>query len=144
MNEEDEEAFRNLVTKRLANYVRMSDITQELCEQTGMAWPEAESFVREVASLEEKTVHRRRSPALMGLGLVIFVGGVGLMFVSAFFVSNLVIFYRTNLPELLSTVQILIFIVTEAPSALWLGSFGLAMVVGSLVGMREVWANWLY
>jgi hypothetical protein len=143
MNQE-EEALREMIVKRLANHVRLSNITQEICEKTGMYWSEAEAFVREVAMLDEKTVRRKRSPALIGLGLVTFIGGMGLMFVAIFLISNIVIFYRTTQPELLSTVNILLLIGNEAPFALWICSLGLAMVAGSLIGMRDVWMDWLH
>lgn len=144
MKPEEELAWRERIIKRLANHDRLSDITQEICEETGLHWSAAEALVREVAIMEEKTVRRKRSPALVGLSLAIFLGGLGLIVLTIFTISNVVIFYRATQPELLSTINILLLIMNEAPFALWVGSLGLAMVIGSWLGLRDVWADWLH
>jgi hypothetical protein len=144
MNLEEESAWRERIIKRLANHDRLSDITQEICEETGLHWSAAEALVREVAVMEEKTVRRKRSPALVGLSLAIFLGGLGLIVLTIFTISNVFIFYRTTQPELLSTINILLLIINDAPFALWIGSLGLAMVIGSWLGLRDVWSDWLH
>lgn len=139
----DDDALRQLVIRRLANHVRASDVSQEICEKTGLAWGEAESFVREVAAMEEKTIRRRRSPALFGLGAAIFLGGLGLVAITVSTVVNVITYYHTTQPEIWGAVNILLFVVNQSPMALWLGALGLAMIMGSLIGMRDVWVDWL-
>lgn len=143
MERDEEDALRQLVIRRLANHVRASDVTQEICEKTGLGWGEAESFVREVAVMEEKNIRRRRSPALFGLGAAIFLGGLGLLAMTIFTVFNVITYYRATQQEIWGTVNILLFITQQAPMALWLGALGLAMIMGSLIGMRDMWLDWL-
>lgn len=141
--EYDDEALRNLVVERLVAHKRMSDITQEVCERSGMYWSEAEAWVREIAVVHEGTIRRKRSPALIVLALITFFGGAVLLVATFFVTSNVIAFYRSSQPEVLSTINILLLIANEAPTAIWLGSVGLAMLAGSLLGMRDVWADWL-
>jgi hypothetical protein len=143
MESDEEDALRQMVIRRLANQRRASDVTQEICEKTGLAWSEAEAFVREVAVMEEKTIRRRRSPALFGLGAVIFLGGLGLVAITISTVVNVITHYRATQPEIWGTVNILLFVANQAPLAFWVGALGLAMVMGSLIGMRDVWVDWL-
>lgn len=140
---EKEDELREFVVKELANHRRISDITQSICERSGMYWTEAEALVREMAVLEEKAIQKRRSPALTALALVTFVGGVALLFVTFWGISNVVNFYRSTQPELLSTINILLLIANEAPSMIFMSALGLAMISGSLLGMRSVWSNLL-
>lgn len=143
MESGEEDALRQMVIHRLANHKRASDIAQEVCEKTGLGWSEAEAFVREVAVMEEKNIRRRRSPALFGLGVVIFLGGLGLVALTVSSIFNVLTHYRATQPEIWGTVGILLLIVNQAPQAFWLGALGLAMVMGSLIGMRDVWLDWL-
>jgi len=144
MERDEEDALRQLVIRRLANHVRASDVTQEICEKTGLGWGEAEAFVREVAVMEEKNIRRRRSPALFGLGAAIFLGGLGLLAITVSTVVNTITYYRTTQTEILGAVNVLLFIVNQSPMVLWLGALGMAMIMGSLIGMRDVWVDWLY
>lgn len=141
--ENDEEVLRNLVVERLAAHKRVSDITQEVCERSGMYWSEAEAWVREIAVMHDSTIRKKRSPVLIALALATFLGGAGLLAATFFAASNVIAFYRSSQPEVLSTINILLLIANEAPTAIWLGSLGLAMLAGSLLGMRDVWADWL-
>jgi hypothetical protein len=144
MERDEEDALRQLVIRRLANHVRASDVTQEICEKTGLGWGEAEAFVREVAVMEEKTIRRRRSPALFGLGAAIFLGGLGLLAITVSTVVNTITYYRTTQTEIWGAVNVLLFIVNQSPMVLWLGALGMAMIMGSLIGMRDMWLDWLY
>jgi hypothetical protein len=139
----NEEELRELIIKRLVNHTRISDIAQEVSEQSGLYWSDAEALVREVALMQEHTIHQKRSPMLAALAVATFLGGMVMLIMTVFAVSNVIVFYRTTQPELLSTINILLFIANEAQLALWLGLFGLAMVSGSLLGMRDVWMVWL-
>jgi hypothetical protein len=143
MESGEEDKLRQLVIRRLANHRRTSDVAQEICEKTGLAWGEAEAFVREVAAMEEKTIRRRRSPALFGLGAAIFLGGLGLVTITISTVVNVITYYRATQPEIWGTVNILLFVANQAPLAFWVGALGLAMIMGSLIGMRDVWVDWL-
>lgn len=143
MESGEEDALRQMVIHRLANHRRASDVAQEICEKTGLGWGEAEAFVREVAVMEEKNIRRRRSPALFGLGAVIFLGGLGLVALTVSSSVNLITHYRATQQELLGTVGILLLIINQAPQVFWLGALGLAMVMGSLIGMRDMWLDWL-
>lgn len=141
--EDKDEVLRNLVVERLVAHKRISDITQEVCERSGLYWSEAEAWVREIAVTHEGTIRRKRSPALVVLALITFLGGAGLLVATFFVISNVIAFYRSSQPEVLSTINILLLVANEAPTAIWLGSVGLAMLAGSLLGMRDVWADWL-
>jgi hypothetical protein len=108
-----------------------------------MYWSEAEAWVREIAVMHDSTIRKKRSPVLIALALATFLGGAGLLAATFFSAGNVIAFYRSSQPEVLSTINILLLIANEAPTAIWLGSLGLAMLAGSLLGMRDVWADWL-
>lgn len=139
----DENKQRDLIIKRLVSHRAISDIVQEVCEQTGMYWDDAEALVNEIAHSHEVSIRKKRSPIVVAMAMAIFVGGVGLLVMTVFVTSNIILFYRSTQPEVLSTINILLLLANEAPLALGLGSLGLAMIAGSMLGMRDVWLDWL-
>lgn len=140
---ENDQALHEYIVSELAEHRRESDIAQAICERSGMYWSDAEAWVREVALLEAKTIRKRRSPALVALAVVTFLGGMALLILAASLTVTVITFYRATQPEMLSTLNILMLIANEASSLVWLSGLGLAMMLGSLWGMRDVWSDWL-
>jgi hypothetical protein len=143
MDANQQEALKKFVINELAKHRRQSDVTQSVCEKTGLYWDEAERFVQEVAETYHLQVRRKRSPILVALSMAIALAGLGLVLMTIYTISGIVIFHRSTQPEVLSTLNILMLIVNEASTAVWLGSIGLAMLVGGMLGMQQVWSDWL-
>jgi hypothetical protein len=66
----------------LAAHKKPNDIIFQLCKQTGWDWKQAQQFVEDVAEENQKEIHIRRSPLLIGLGFLFVISGAVLTFSS--------------------------------------------------------------
>lgn len=73
-----DEELVELVVRRLASHTRPNDIAYELCERTGLSWPQAEALVHEIAANQRHRIGRRQTPILLITGLMTILIGVGL------------------------------------------------------------------
>ncbi len=143
MRHMNDEQIHDWILDQLSNGRRKDDIVKELAEKTGRHWGDLEQLVLQVSHEKAITIRRRQSPWVAGLALVTFLGGVGLLAVTGFIIYKVVEFYRTTQPEVFSMINIFFLVFNEAPTAIWLGSLGLAMMLGSMRGMQKVWEDWL-
>jgi hypothetical protein len=137
MEQADLHAF---ILDRLTGAVNPDDIVMELCEKHGLAWPEAEALVLEIQSEHGNAITRRQSPLLTIIALGLFLGGLALIGISAYSLIEIVqsysqadLFY-TDMPGAL------MMILEYGYGSLATIGLGAAIVLGSLVGMRRVWA----
>ena len=144
----DNDELTAYVTQRLCEADNPGDIILEVCEKTGWLWPKAEEFVNQVQNRKEPEIAKRQFPIMFLLALGIFLAGLGLV---AYGVYDIVeswnqlshareYIIQGKLPPVdIYSVDISIFLMPIAP--LFTGT---AMMLGSLLGMREVWYHLLY
>jgi hypothetical protein len=136
----DTEALTAHIIHRLADAVPPGDIVLEICNKTGLSWPEVEMLVKQVQTEHEKDITKKQSPLLTMLAFGIFAGGVGLLAYAVYTIYLVTGAYTGaalnpwNLPNVFN------FIFNYASYTLYAILFGVAMILGSLLGMREVWA----
>lgn len=68
--------LRKWVVGCLSNHKKPNDIIFELCRRTGWDWNQAKRFVAQVVDLDQKQVHQKRMPLLVGIGIFTMVAGV--------------------------------------------------------------------
>lgn len=129
------------IIRRLAETADRNKVVEELCIERGLHWAEADEIVEHVTQVHHSEVTRQQSPFLVLLSISIFLGGVLLMAWNLMGAYNY-FWYRFDpkSPDVLGfyllasdTVQFL-----NAPP---LFITGLAMVVGSYFGMKDVWSS---
>lgn len=135
---DDAELERYIIT-RLGNAANENDLILEICETRGVSWPEAEALVRRVAADREPAIAGRRLPVLFIIALIIFTGGLALViYESSILISALETAIDSGFQSL-DTLTGLVLIFNTAISHLTGIAIGAAMMLGSLVGMRQAW-----
>lgn len=112
----------------------------DICDKTGMYWPEAEALVEQVQAEHEQDVTMRQFPLLSLVAFSIFVGGVGLLAYSIYMLFLTTSAYTSTALNPWDLPDTLNFIFNYAAFTLSLILFAIAIILGSLLGMRQVWA----
>ena len=131
----------NYIVDRLSDAVTPDDIIMDICDKTGISWPEAEALVEQVQSEHEQDVTKRQFPLLTLVALSIFVGGVGLLTYSVYMLFLTTSTYTSTTLNPWDLPDTLNFIFNYAAFTLSLILFAIAMILGSLLGMRQIWAT---
>jgi hypothetical protein len=76
--------LRKWVVGALSNHKKPNEIIFQLCQRTGWDWNLAKRFVEQVVEMDQKEVHQRRMPLLVGIGILMMVLGA-VAFLPAFF-----------------------------------------------------------
>jgi uncharacterized membrane protein len=119
----DEQLVQRIV-KDLARHRDRNEIIREVCEQSGLNWPEADQLVQQVAQEHRRSISRRQGPLMIFLSVGTLLIGValllqGLEFFMAFFQGE-------TLQQILSLRTAYLRIIG--------GLTGLGMLVGGLLG----------
>lgn len=121
-----------------------NDLILEICNRTGMNWPNAQALVEKVRSDNSGTIARRQAPFLTSIALILFVAGAGMMVYEGFTLAETIGLFLRNGNDPLSLMGLLVFVFSSAPGTIGILILGLAMVLGSLIGMSEVWRGLLF
>ena len=136
----DNSQLETFIIDRLASAVNPDDIILEICNQTNLSWAEAEERVNKVQSEHEYAVTRQQSPLLTVIALGLFIGGFALIGVSVFTLVGIIQFYTQADLFYTDMAAFLLYLFQYASGSLGMIGLGLAMILGSLAGMRRVWA----
>jgi hypothetical protein len=127
--------LRKWVVGCLSGHKKPNDIIFQLCRRTGWDWNQSKRFVEQVIELDQKEVHQRRMPLLLGIGILFLIVGA-VSFLSAF--VDLVAILSTLEPPL--DLQKIINAVLMAKSIYFLIARlagGLVLVVGMSYGISN-------
>jgi hypothetical protein len=113
---------------------------RSICEQTGKKWEEVESLLECVRAEHEQEITRRQSPLLSMIALVTFIAGVGISIYSAYFLVMVIQGYCNMPVSPLGIPDLFQAIFTTAYTSIGGLVLGLGMMLGSILGMRQVWA----
>jgi hypothetical protein len=86
--------LRKWVVGALSGHKKPNEIIFQLCQRTGWDWNLAKRFVEQVIEMDQKEVHQRRMPLLVGIGILFVITGT-VSFISAFI----------DLKEIFSTLE---------------------------------------
>ncbi len=122
-----------------------NDIILDICVRYRMSWPEAEALVRQVQTENQDTVTLRNAPLLTVVALVTFISGLVLLAIGLYTLALLaaaVIVAREG-GNIFSSWEFYFSVNTMVRTGLQPLAgipIGFAMMLGSLLGMRDVWA----
>ena len=127
--------LRKWVVSCLSGHKKSSDIIFELCRRTGWDWNQAKRFVEQVAELDQKQVHQRRMPLLLGIGVLFMITGA-VSFISAFMDLS-VILSELEPPLDLEKIINAAFMSRSIYSLIGKFAFGMIAVVGGGYGISS-------
>jgi|WetSurMetagenome_2_1015567.scaffolds.fasta_scaffold167657_2 hypothetical protein len=142
------------IIDQLGRSVKLDDLLYDVCQKANTTWPEAEQLVRQIQSENHRLIVRKQFPLQFILALAIFIGGLIFLAYGTFLIVTqigLVNEYVGSVvngnPEIdaiqkISVTFLAVYHLGFTPLA---SEFlGAALVLGSLIGMREVWAEILW
>ncbi len=139
------------------------DIITGICGITGLTWEESEDMLERVQAENQAVVVRRQFPLMFIVALTFFIAGFvlaayGIYAISLFFSpqaglpADLTTYFMPIIEHGLNPLHVVqttipayfklfVFFLFSPFSAIF---FGIAMIIGSLVGMQDVWAAILH
>jgi hypothetical protein len=149
----------SFILERSGKSFNHDEIITELCENTGLTWGEAEALVVQVQAENQATIARHQFPLMFFVALVIFTTG---LLLTGYGIYGIFLNFspQGSMPDDLTTYfmpiietgldpfhalllaisayfkLILYFLI----SPISLTFLGIAMLIGSLVGMRKTWS----
>jgi len=145
MNEEEQAAY---IVHHLTEGDDPKDLILDICQKTNLSWPEAEALVKQVQEEKQAVIARKQLPLLFTLALGIFIVGLGLIGYSVYTIYSQVSIARLsgdvqaleqNIDAMQRVYSFFRFALESGGRTLFILILGIAMVFGSLLGMRDTW-----
>ena len=135
----DQEGLVEYIVGRLSSSVSINDITYEVCEKSGMQWQDAKAWIEDIRLEQANSVTRRQSPILITIALSLFIGGLVVVGYTVYtFIDLYDVAVGTQATEL-GVTFFLLYTFQYAPLLIPLFLTGCSMILGSLLGMQNVW-----
>jgi hypothetical protein len=158
----DNDELTNNIIHLLSKADNRDDIIQEVCQNTGYSWSEAEELVRRIQEKNEGKIAKEQMPLLIGVAFFTFAAG---LLLTVYGVVTIVTFVTANKgdwgprditsyimpmieksadpvsalrPAIFPYFNLILGFILSPLSAIF---FGILMLLGSLIGMRKVWSN---
>ncbi len=123
------------IVDKLSKGNKPSDIVYALCEKHGISWADAETLVKTVSTTHGSHIARKQMPLMFGIALITFLGGLALC---GYSLNSLITILQAPGDEILRLLFISIqtnFLLSPISTLV----YGIAMILGSLLGMRDTW-----
>ena len=132
------------ILDRLSAHASLDQITYAVCEKYGLQWDEAYSMVFYVKTGQAQEIAKRQFPMMIGAALFTFVGGVAAIAWAIVELGHLAspLIAEGALTGMSATL--LMLLIETAPGYFGIIGVGLAMIAGSIVGMRHEWSKLLF
>ena len=140
----DDQALKQFIIENLSEYEDPNDLILEICNRTGMKWLEAQALVDTVRAGNSSKIARKQAPLLTALALITFVAGVGILLFEGFTFINVFREFTSLGHHPWDVADLMLFVLAYAPGLLQFIPLALVMVLGSLVGMSDMWKAILF
>lgn len=136
------------ILKHLNDADDPNDIIFDICEKSGLAWPEAEALVRGIQEEHADDINVHQAPLLTAIAFVTFVGGLAVLAYGIYpiVLAAITLLQQGNIQSLLRSQEfsfVMNFMVRTGINPFIAIFFGTAMVLGSLLGMQDMWVSLL-
>ncbi len=144
----DKKEFIPDILKRLSDADDPNDIIFDLCEKSGLSWPEAEALVRGIQEEHGDDIAVHQSPLLTAIAFATFVCGLAVLAYGIYpiVLAVITLIQQGNFQSLLRSQEFSFFVnfmVRTGINPFIAIFFGAAMILGSLLGMQDVWVSLL-
>jgi hypothetical protein len=132
--------LRKWVIGCLSGHKKPNEIIFQLCRRTGWDWGQAKRFVEQVVEMDQKQIHQKRMPLLIGIGMLFMIMGA---FAFILGVNDLLeaISKLQNSPDI-STILGLIFNLPRLAMDPLGFMIRLAIVYGPAMFIGGAWGTW--
>ncbi|MFZ5822649.1 MAG: hypothetical protein ACOYYU_08115 [Chloroflexota bacterium] len=136
------EDLTDWIVELLADGHSTDDIILTLCERNDLSWSEAQAMVETIQAENRAAITRKQSPLLVMLALSTFLGGSGILAYLTFLFYALLSEYNGASPPSLPPLGY--YLLRYGDILASLGPLAIAMLMGSMLGMRSVWEAFLF
>jgi hypothetical protein len=137
MEKPESVSIEETILERLTNAEDRDKIIMDLCELKDMNWAEAQAMVESIEKQKKDQIVLAQSPVLVLIALVTFIGGFVLIGISVY---DIIIVYNTYASaKIPASAGFLLYLFTYGGFFWELALLGIAMIVGSLRGMQDIW-----
>ncbi len=135
------------IARRLAFTADRNQVVEEICLLHSLTWSQAETLVEHALEYHHERITRLQTPLLAPLALALFLGGTALAAWQLLGITAVLSTLTNPRAENFWDVYHLSFGLFDTLANFWgmLAAFatGLAMMLGSYIGMKDVWGAWL-
>lgn len=128
----------SFIVTQLSKGTNPNDIVLEVCRRSGIGWSEAQSLVERVKEEQRQRIARRQLPLLGFLALATLLAGLFIAVRALYALASHVELYLQVYPAPLNVLQLLLYLVRNAPGLMAAIMGGAVMVVGSASGVRRL------
>lgn len=143
----DDPHLLHSIARRLAFTADRNQVVEEICLLQNLSWSQAEELVEHALAYHDADIARMQTPILIPLALALFVGGAALAAWQLLGMTAVLSALASPPAGDFWDVYNLSFGLFDVLTNFWgmLAAFatGLAMMLGSYIGMKEVWGAWL-
>ena len=137
MNDDELDAY---LIHHLGEYDNPNDLILEICEKTGRPWAEVQAKLERVRSEHEREITLRQSPVMVIAAVAICLLGFGIAIYGVYMMIAVIQAYTATPVAPLEISDALQAIAASGYVGFGGLLVGAAMVMGSILGMRKVWA----
>jgi hypothetical protein len=143
----DDPHLLHSIARRLALTADRNQVVEEICLLHNITWSQAEELVERALADHSADITRLQTPILAPLALALFIGGAALSAWQLLGITAVLSALLNPRAESFWDVYNLSFGFFDVLTNFWgmLAAFvtGLAMMLGSYFGMKDVWLAWL-
>lgn len=143
----DDPHLLHSIARRLALTADRNQVVEEICLLHNITWSQAEELVEHALAYHHADITRLQTPILAPLALALFIGGAALSAWQLLGITAVLSALSNPRAESFWDVYNLSFGFLDVLTNFWgmLAAFvtGLAMMLGSYFGMKDVWLAWL-
>ncbi len=141
----DNTEIKHYILDNLNNTRAPDDIILDLCQKYGLAWQEAEALVLQLQEENRDNITLRQAPLLTAIALVTFIAGLVVLVIGIYPIVLLLItlIQHSNIHRIFNSWQFYLAVDIMVHAGLHpfvAVPLGIAMILGSLIGMQDVWA----
>jgi hypothetical protein len=140
----DNQELTQFILENLVKAKDPNDLILYICDKEGMSWPQAQALVEKVRSENASNITRKQAPLLTAIALITFTGGLGIIGYEGLTLFRIMGDYSQPGQDPLSLIDLVISAARSTPTLLGVLGLGLVMVLGSLIGMSDVWEAILF
>ena len=140
----DDQELTQFIIENLSKAKDPNDLILDICNRKGMNWPQAQALVEKVRSENSSTITRKQIPFLATIAFITFFGGLGIIGYEGLTFVRITDEFLQLGQDPLNVLGLVVFAASNTPGFLGMASLGLVMVLGSLIGMRDVWKSILF
>jgi hypothetical protein len=135
----DDAKIHEFILHELTDGHSVDQVTSMVCERAGLSWNEASELVQQIQAEKAGDIALRQAPLIFFLAFATLITGIAISSYALWLGLQVVQAFATG--GLLDTAQLALHSVELIETVGFPFFMGLAMILGSILGMQDVWKH---